>query len=157
MMLGNAVVPDVVRAAFIALWTGNNEFKKIPRLTLATFAKSTEAFSRCVNGNITTVPFPTFQKPNLEIYLDPSAVPRATVPNKAITTPLVTTVLKLNLWATPRHGNNGGCQTLTGRSKDDLPTQVRFEKSTPNQLRQGTLNADWVDWMMGFPTKWSRY
>jgi DNA (cytosine-5)-methyltransferase 1 len=157
MMLGNAVVPDVVRAAFIALWTASDDFKKVPRLTTAKFAKTTDLFSRCLRGTITKVPSPEFARPNLDLLLDPAAVPRSATPNKAISTPLVTRVLKLSLWATPRHGNNGGCQTLTARSKDDLPTQVRFEKSTPNELRRGTLNADWVDWMMGFPSKWSRY
>ena len=58
-------------------------------------------------------------------------------------------------WSTPRHGMLGACNYLTERSVRDLPTQVRFEKSTPDELRTGLINPVFVEWVMGYPPDWT--
>jgi hypothetical protein len=40
---------------------------------------------------------------------------------------------------------------LTDRTRRDLYTQLRFEVSTPRELRGGHPNLAWVCWLMGFP------
>lgn len=60
-------------------------------------------------------------------------------------------------WATPRHNMTGASAAITRRTKGDLPTQVRFERSTPNHLRPGgAVNPVFVEWLMGYPEGWTR-
>lgn len=60
-------------------------------------------------------------------------------------------------WATPRcRGGTFTARNLTQRCSTDLGTQLRFATTTPDRdklFRQ--CNADWVDWLMGFPIGWS--
>jgi len=62
---------------------------------------------------------------------------------------------RLELWATPRAALRGASHTLTGRSKNDLWTQVRFEKDTPDDERSVPMNPAWVEFLMGFPNNYT--
>jgi hypothetical protein len=53
-------------------------------------------------------------------------------------------------WSTPRHSSHTS-NVITTRTCRDLPTQVRFERKTPDHLRRGVLNPEFVEWMMGYP------
>ena len=57
-------------------------------------------------------------------------------------------------WATPRALNPPKASlNLTKRSKDDLPTQVRFEQHTNPKLK--IVNPIFIEWIMGFPENWT--
>lgn len=65
--------------------------------------------------------------------------------------------MKKDRWATPRcRGGTFAARNLTRRCSTDLTTQLRFATTTPERVKwlaQG--NADWVEWLMGFPIGWS--
>lgn len=44
---------------------------------------------------------------------------------------------------------------LTPRTLRDLPSQVRFERQTPEELRKGQLSPEFVEYMMGYPAGWT--
>jgi len=50
----------------------------------------------------------------------------------------------------------GAANVLTQRTVRDLPCQVRFERSTPDELRGGSVNPEFVEWLMGYPRGWTR-
>ena len=59
-------------------------------------------------------------------------------------------------WTTPRHGNVTAANVLTPRTLRDLPTQVRFERNTADELRSGQISPEFVEWMMGYSIGWTR-
>jgi len=50
-----------------------------------------------------------------------------------------------------------GCNYLTERSKNDLPTQVRFERQTPQKVRACDLDPQFVEWLMGYRKGWTLF
>jgi hypothetical protein len=54
-------------------------------------------------------------------------------------------------WATPRTGCRVPARHFTFRSRTDLPSQLRFERETPDEDRGGYVNAVFVEWLMGYP------
>ena len=77
------------------------------------------------------------------------------------TAPLVTKRLRMTRFATPRHGGWGISKVLTQRSKDDLITQFAFASDQPGSgsqrlLAKGVANPSYVEYMMGFPTGWTK-
>lgn len=70
---------------------------------------------------------------------------------------VVTKPMIKHRWATPRcRGGTFTARNLTKRCSTDLATQIRFATSTPEDIKQfRQCNADWVDWLMGFPIGWS--
>lgn len=64
-------------------------------------------------------------------------------------------------WSTLRHKGGGyPANGLSARGASDIATQLRFEKSTPDELRwlpHLRPNPDWCDQFMGFPIGWSDY
>lgn len=171
--LGNSVIPDVVRAAFLSLFTGCTV--PVPKLlalkspgrvqfaaptTLGPVERKgigTSAYASVVKGRWKTIPKPPglLPKPRLGMVLDPKAYkPAKDVRTQNTTSPVLTYPVALDVWATPRT-NCGVGNSLTTRMSNDLGTQVRFEKSTPANTRAGTINPDWVEWLMGFPRGWT--
>ena len=70
---------------------------------------------------------------------------------------VVTKPMTKRRWATPRcRGGTFAARNLTKRCSTDLASQLRFAASTPNDVKKlSQTNADWVDWLMGFPIGWS--
>lgn len=64
----------------------------------------------------------------------------------------LTSPVRATRWATPRHGCFSASAILTRRTLRDLPTQVRFEADTPEDLRNGQLEARFVELLMGYPS-----
>lgn len=68
---------------------------------------------------------------------------------------LVDTILKepvaWALWSTPRKGAAFACNYLTTRSMRDLGSQIRWERSTPHELRGGMPNPRFIEYLMGYP------
>lgn len=89
------------------------------------------------------------------VRIDPKLFQHA--PGGKITSDLITKPMRLAFWPTPRHGNTGTGLTLTARSIRDLPTVVRFAASTPDELRPGSLNAQFTEWLQALPPDWSLY
>jgi hypothetical protein len=167
-MLGNSVVPDAVRAAFLMLWTGTTNPKiafkagtyvvtpPVPGAVVPTGSPC--PYGMYDGSRMVAIPPPIIpKKPALTLVLDPAGVPQPDKLNPAITTDIVTAPVNFTVWSTPRHGNTGPCRVLTMRSKGDLPTQLRYEKKTPKKLRLGHPSADWVDWLMGYEPGWTAF
>jgi len=169
-MLGNSVVPDCVRLAFMLLFTG---FSKTPEeLWSATELKLQRPTPSGVplpppggnrqcgvfmNGALESLASPMrVTRPHYGITLVPGA--HATdIPLKANPEKLLTEPHTMAMWSTPRGSALGACNYLTQRGKGDLYTQLRFARDTPDSLRAGRANAEWVEHLMGFPPGWTEH
>jgi len=69
----------------------------------------------------------------------------------------VTEPKKRHLWGTPRATSSRvPARTLTTRMMTDLRTQMRFEKDTVAGHTLQYVNPDYLDWMCGLPSGWTR-
>ena len=184
-MLGNSVVPDCVRLAFLYLWMGcpaddrhvygilrRTRGKKVA-LRLPAAPAGAPANDCAAHGMVASSPTPKAGKrpvllqlpepqgllqiqPSMRIVLDPSLVPRPARPPLSIqTTAPLTQPIAKPLWSTPRTGG-GMSRTLTYRGAKDVATQLLFERRTPAKQRLLTPNPSWVDWLMGYAPGWTR-
>lgn len=146
--LGNAVVPDVVRAAFAHL------LRVAP---VPTGKSGYPLHGAIVNGKLHEIPEPlVIHKRDILLTFHGDYYRAQTrAPTNSLSSGLVEDVRTLKHWSTPRHGNVRSCNYLTERSLRDLPTQVRFERDTPEALRPGTLSGEFVEWLMGYPPGWT--
>jgi hypothetical protein len=76
--------------------------------------------------------------------------------NPAMTNEMLRAPVFMQSWATPRKSSVGMSRVLTRRTCTDLSTQIRFEKRTPDHLRNGYVNPNWIEWLQGFPKDWTR-
>jgi len=170
-ILGNALVPDQIRLAFIFLVTGQAQAFSEEDITLpggetwVSDAKGQDlsdiggllpAHAYVKNGLLYKLPLPTFLKPNLSLELRADNYTSTTPLNKAISSELLQTH-KLCSWSTPRKTMTGACNVLTRRSARDLPTCLRHEKGTPKEMATGIMSPNWVEWLMGFPQGWTDF
>lgn len=169
--LGNGVVPDVVRLAFLFLASGGSvrrledtpsslriDAMDLPGIGAVSIGKDKRLRKNGVFGTDREArSFPTpfgVEKPDLRLRLTPAGSrPGPVHPN--VRTPLVKGELPLRTWGTPRHGNTGACATLTERCARDLPSQMKFEKGTPVSARRGIPNIAFVEYLMGVPPGFS--
>lgn len=172
-MLGNSVVPDAVRLAFITMASAystpvtRETLRKLKTLQFARFDVNnlagkihTLTAKHKLNTNtwgVVTpdkstfvITKPAMAKPELNLTFDPHAFHKPV--SGLVSAKLVETRVSARSWGTPRF-TVPMCNVLTQRSIRDLPTQVRFEKSTPNNLREGVIHPAFVEWMMGFTGK----
>jgi DNA (cytosine-5)-methyltransferase 1 len=91
-----------------------------------------------------------------KIVLVPGAFKTAKKPSPMLSTELVRAAVSKEKWATPRHSLVAACNYLTARSKNDLPTQVRFERRTPARVRACDLDPRFVEWLMGYRAVWTK-
>ena len=166
-MMGNSVVPDLVRAAFCWMYSGGTmSLADAPRARTMTLrlpeatgplAPTNRLFGVMRGGKTYAIAEPRGlpPQPDLKLVLVPNAVPKPAVLNPATTTEILTKPHALKTWATPRRSITGGARVLTQRCKQDLPTQLRFERGTPNAVRLGYVNPGWVEWLMGFEPGWT--
>jgi hypothetical protein len=172
-VLGNSVVPDCVRLAFLILFTGyrespSDELWTRDRLVLVRPTHTGKAIGRrgktrrCgsyINGaTCQQVPPPGTIPGKLDLGLvmlpDAYVSPR---PHKAPLDNVVHVPRHAALWGTPRGGCLGPSTVLTWRGKNDLYTQLRFERGTPDDIRGQFPNPRWVEWLMGFPEDWTYF
>ena len=158
-MMGNSVVPDAVRCAFLQLWNGFE-----CRTLTDILSKRVVPFVRNVQGGVTLgfhrrlpscggfvsggfvaydPPEPDVPRP-LHLVIDPTTF-RDNVGEQKI----------MHRWMTPRYSCPRPSCRLSDRNLRDLATQVRFEVDTDDDIREGRVNGDWVEWLMGFPLKWT--
>lgn len=169
-MLGNSVVPDAARLAFLTLLTGCTrppaELWGAPSYALARPARtgkqlgkdsSTRRFGSWMHGTFERIDIPASTvppAPDHGLTLIPFAHPPPPTP-KAPDEHIVHEPVPRRMWATPRGANLGASTVLTHRTCRDLYTQLRFERCTPDGLRAGNPNPEWVEHLMGYPRGWT--
>ena len=152
-MLGNVCVPQQASAAFHAL-------QKLRLVTpLKTYAELPQKMPVCGTMRAGTVSacaklkMPEHKDANIVL------VPRDTGPTNQRLAKKIETPLRLKRWATPRacmglapSGHRTGiAKNLTVRSKNDIQTQIRFEKSTKEGFTRRIVNPNWLEQLMGLP------
>lgn len=169
-LLGNSVIPELTRMAFLALWSGL--VVPVPTLyTLQTIAfhpdgpspSSTSSDAPSAgngvagivrNGTIITADRPVMFPYTIPTFvLDPSlhtARPNNRARSEALTGPVET-----QGWATIRTQSGGANTVMTERGRHDLGTQLRFARDTSNPQRSGTPNLAFYEWLMGYPVGWT--
>lgn len=173
-MLGNGVVPDCVRAAFLSLWTGC--VVPVPKLLAASTKGSPsmtlsapkpqghlrdarhKAFACVVGGQLHRIPVPPglLPPPRLDLVLEPRVFKTDKVSHQPRTSGLITKPKRINMWSTIRAGNGAyGMHVLTNRGSHDLGSQLRFERRTPASQRGGVTNPEWAEWLQGLPRGWT--
>lgn len=175
-LVGNGVVPDCVRACVFSLLAGHehpvNNLLSTSSLTVQ-MPKATRALpdptlqtrtvrvglkhARVIDGtwSATHRPIMPFtEAPNLELTLVPRPDVRA---KQEATSGLLREPCVKALWATPRYSNIGVCRVLTRRSCTDIGTQLRFERDTPDDLRDGVPSPEWIEWLQGLPHGFSAF
>ena len=177
--MGNSVVPDCVRAAFITLVRG---FDAVPSRKLLRKTKSLQVTdvdmtlvervtlkeqapkwgcARVVDGKVqifAVKQIPKMRVPDLKLVLDPKKFVRrrsTTTNTRGFISERIRKPLALSTWSTPRL-ISGSSNILTERTSRDLPTQVRFEVKTPERLRAGRISPQFAAFMMGYPLNWTR-
>jgi hypothetical protein len=116
--LGNSVVPASILYGFLTLMKVDVPPPKAAKPLKLEFA-------------------PEFYTPS------PGTVLSALVKSKLVEEPIHKT-----RWSTPRAGMHGSCHVLTDRSSRDLPTMLRFERNTPDELRAGHMSVGFNEWLM---------
>jgi hypothetical protein len=162
--LGNSVIPDVVRFAFLYLWTGSRDVDVLQRtswdfsLPTPVGPKENPAHGTLVDGQMMALAPPVLPElsPDRRVLLDPGAYDYPSSRRQVHTLPKLTKPLYITTWATPRHGNVSPSRILTRRTRIDLPTQLRYAATTPDDVRGGIPNPQFLEWLMGFPLDWTR-
>lgn len=177
-MMGNAVVPACVRAAFAHLYAGGTSTPDPRKLGNLRFQSRVErlrvgkewtmksdrsfpSFGLSQKGRFYECPPPTMplaRMVSLNIVLDPGVVKRRRggIEKEGRTSGVVTQPVTLASFATPRAHNTGYNVVLTNRSLRDLGSQLRFSVDyTPDAARDGEVNVHFVEFIMGFPRDWT--
>ena len=172
-VLGNSVVPDCVRLAFLILFTGYTEppsddlwTRNVLVLTRPletnTPLPARGGLRRCgsfiagVTSRQSLPPGTIPRKPNLGLVMLPNCFV-ASRQHKAPINNVMTEPQNAALWGTPRGGCLGACNVLTYRGRNDICTQLRFEKNTPDDIRGQNPNPQWIEWLMGFKPDWTYF
>jgi hypothetical protein len=157
--LGNAVVPKVVREAFLELVQNHKDWSilaealksyQVPIGELTSFPEAGLVF----DGKVIAMPLkaacnPGTNRVSLNVTIGADTISFANFP-------------------TPRHGNTHAA-SLTQRGSRDLPTiltncneTVNVMKSMNIEFEEGKLykvivpNVNYIEWMMGFPKDWTK-
>ena len=178
-MMGNSVVPDCARAAFLSLFTGcrvpvlkllqqssrasGQSLALSPPEPAGPLLKSHSRAFACVAGRSSDwqrIPEPPGLLPRakLGLVLDPRGYrPPKNYNSREATSGIVTSARKISLWSTPRAGNGAyATHVLTERgTRGCLGTQLRFERRTPASQRCGATNPEFAEYLMGFPRGWT--
>jgi len=141
--LGNAAIPDHVAAAYA--WLSSTWTTRIPGNP-----KWDGAYE---NGKLYVCPaFPKNERRGVDIHLDPYAFAFPSKPRNTL--PRLETPVSFGAWGTPRSAFVNANAVLTARGAKDLPTQLRFERDTPDDTRHLHPNPEWIAWLQGFPEGW---
>lgn len=184
-MLGNSVVPDCVRYAFMFLWGGmgaidytmqctldlrqepsTSDSKSETRAIKTITCKGKNRWPKCgmvrssEPGIVHDVEFamPKTKPRNVyknEIILDPRAYHPGIGPGGNLKLELLDKPVVYKSWSTCRRGATRPSNYITSRTSRDLPTQVRFEVRTKN--RDNPMNPRFTEFMMGYPPDWTLF
>lgn len=169
-LMGNSIVPDAARLAFLRLVSGGAvyslnarrmvSYKRAEEMDISTtdakykgiYVVSPGQESISKKAPISAI---VVNNMDLGIVLVPSLRPLPTKTSPTQLHPNITTPVKFRTWATPAHSQVYAQLVMTKRSVHTLATQVRFEKRTKN--REGVLAPRFVEWMMGYPLGFTDY
>ena len=159
-LLGNAVVPDCARYAFLHLMAASKLRAPISGgRTILPKLPSTWPTCGMVRGNKLydgAAPIPLKLRPPLPIILD-GRLHKTPKGHKAqITLRPLRRRTRKDFWATPRASMVTAAQIMTSRTSTDLPTQVRNELHTPNVERNCAVSPEFVEWIMGYKKGWTK-
>lgn len=167
-MLGNSVVPDAVRFAFMTLATGFRvapaqlwslnelEIRRPPPGPHKEPRDRYPTTGACINGLVMkySLPLPA-TRPSHNLIFDPSVFVNKK-PSRSETHRRLRAPCSRAVWATPRGANTGSSAVLSDRSIRDIYTQLRFERCTPDDVRPGYPNPEWIETtLMGYPPGWT--
>ena len=157
--LGNSVVPDCVRQAFHLLGRASAQTSKMWRSANRRPWPTHGICMRDADGVVEVrhwlpcLPLRTIL--DCQLVFDPDTYHNAKPRSKLQRTETLSGPTVARRWTTPRHGNVTASNVLTLRTLRDLPSQVRFERDTPDALRGGQISAEFVEYMMGYPIGWT--
>ena len=162
-LLGNSVIPEMTRLAFLILWSGfTRSAKSLVTSSRVPFVAGVRETTNVgdagvVRDGVTTgatkpETFAQTYTPPV-IVLDPT-VYRSDVRSKN-TAEIIRRPISAQGWGTIRTRSNGANHVLTERSRYDPGTQIRFARDTPNHLRRGVYNIGFYEWLMGYPQGWT--
>lgn len=115
-------------------------------------------YGACVGGELVALPRPEgmVPRPDLGIVLDPRGFSMPAGYEPPPNARPASEVMTVPLWPAPRHQNGWrGAKTLTKRGRGDLGTVVRFATSTTTGPKDGYVNPEFVEWIMGYPPGWT--
>jgi DNA (cytosine-5)-methyltransferase 1 len=174
-LMGNSVVPDCARAAFVTLasaFAKHPSRKLLKEKTVSIDVMDPDA-ARLVadvpnwgmarrdgkgGTSVYEVPVPRLLRPALDLTIDRATfkASRSKIINtRGFESPLLKHPRHMTAWGTPRSAMSRASRILTVRTRHDLPTQVRFEVHTPDELRGGFTNPEFLEWMMGYKRGWT--
>jgi hypothetical protein len=161
-MLGNSVVPDVVRKAFIMLvsafkqhdiCTSCIDFTPVNR-TVGTgrICGSNTKWPSCgiISESELHMEIVQVQRPNICLILE-GGYPEPDVKNPKVKHELMQKFTMKPEYPTPRRSCVYPSRVLTKRSMGDLGTMLAFEINTPPEQRHWWVNPRFVEWLMGYP------
>lgn len=179
-MLGNSVVPDAVRYAFMYLWSGMRppaytaaaghvislrDAASEPQQTKAMMATKAKwpKCGRIDASHPTLLHVHKFEKPVIKpghrykhaITLDPKLFKPKVPPGGNLKLEVLNAPVAMRSWSTLRRGCTRASNYITRRTMRDLPTQVRYEVKTKN--RDCPVNPHWTEFLMGYPKDWTAY
>ena len=154
--LGNSVVPKAVQDAYHFLTTrGVNNIICVvpyddfpsPKFKCGKIAENSKIEYSCeIPVLLTNLP---------TIWLNGSLYNGVYKPKKnGVISPAVDRKL-CHGFPTPRRCMTHASNRLSERTSGDLGTFVRFAEDTPNDIRGLYLSPEFVEWLMGYPTKWT--
>lgn len=173
-ILGNSVVPDAVRAAFVALASGFREAPD-PRIKRLEFnmapdpdkVRERPEGSKVIYKSWGSATFkdgrlrifkaekPALkQSPKLKIIVDPASYRGGRPPVGKVSRPVISRPIEYISFHTPRHESHAS-NALTERTIMDLPTMIRFERETPDEVRGGVIEPKFLEWLMGYKIGWT--
>lgn len=179
-MLGNSVVPDVVRAAFMHLldpystaedmrsadtWRMRGPLPVPQLLDADAFWRtrrpgSGQAVDRkhgvaVHTGRWAPIPAPPWREARtFRLTISPAAYrPPEPKRSKQVGWRLTRPVQKTH-WGTLTRSDRIS-NVLTYRNVRKIMTQVRFEQSTPDASRSGWVRPEFLEWIMGLPRGWT--
>lgn len=163
--VGNCVIPDVGRAAFLILFSGFQiPFSKVKTAKTVAFSKGTVLPKGAV-GHTTLAgivsrgrdqEFAMTIPPPIDLGLllvprhpNPSAEKFHVrdIPAEPVTKMMWTTALASSCW---KRAN-----VMTIRTKNNLGTQLSFEQATPVSIRMGKTSPEWLEWFFGLPKNYT--
>jgi hypothetical protein len=163
MLLGNSVVSDAVRAAFMYLCTGFQSVDiESPMLHMVDiddtgYDKQLHEHKWPLSGHISERGAFVIEKrpPSRAAVLGLVMIGHIELPphaSKQVSRRIISAMgVTRDFWATPRYGLESPSKVLTERTICDLPTQLRFERATPGSQRRWYPNPGFIEWMMGYP------
>lgn len=163
-MLGNVCIPQQARTAwnFLMQWHPESRWecgKPCAKLNI----KRMPTCGAARGGQVYTCQ--SLPKPFASREAHITLVPKDTGPTNQRLAKRVTEPLILKRWATPRacmglapSGHRTGiAKNLTVRSKNDIQTQVRFEKTTVDGFQRRLVNPLWLEQLMGLPPHFTNF